>query len=55
MLLFLLLLKSHVDVASVDHLVALAIDKARPERGPGGHQELLLLTLNIDDAILILH
>lgn len=48
-------MEAEILVARVNLLVALAIGQARPQRGPSGHEELLLVRLNIDDAVLVLH
>lgn len=53
--LFVVFVKAQVFGRGVDALVGAAGEKAWPEGGPGGHEELLLGRVYIDDAVLVLH
>ena len=54
-ILLLILRETEVLLSSVNPLVALRLEKTRPQSGPGRHQKLLLVRLHVDDAILVLH
>ena len=53
--LLLLLHQPHVLHPRVNFLIAFSVDEAGPEGGPGGHEQLLLVGLDVDDAVLVLH
>ena len=53
--LLLVLMEAEILISSVHLLVRLAIKETGPESGPGRHEELLLVGLDIDDAVLVLH
>ena len=55
LILFLILRETEVLLSSVNPLIALRLEKTRPQSGPGRHQKLLLVRLHVNDAILVLH
>ena len=52
---FHVLVEAEVLRSGVHSFVAFSIEETRPERRPCGHQKLLLVRLDIDDAVLVLH
>ena len=48
-------METEIDHLSTDSLIALSIEKGRPKGGPGWHQKLLLIRLDIDDTVFVLH
>ena len=52
---FLILMETEILHLSSNSLIALSSEKGWPKGGPGWHQKLLLIRLDIDDTVFVLH